>query len=130
MTGLGSSAVDVSQSVMSEVDNSLFDPAVMALLGLPREEIVEIFVCHLEEADKLMDDLEQAIAARSAEISANILHQLKAQWGAFGAQPLVTLCATLEARTKLGRAPEASDLEQLRALDGRVRSALQEYIQA
>lgn len=130
MASVGASAVDVSQPLMSEDDNDLFDPAVMDLLGLPREEIVEIFICHLDEADKLMAELEGAIAQRSASTSANILHQLKAQWGAFGAQPLVALCAALEHQTKLGRAPEVTDLAHLRELDRRVRAALQAYMQA
>lgn len=110
---------------MTEDDESLFDPAVMDLLGLPREEIVEIFLCHLEEADKLMTELSHASSTAAA---ANILHQLKAQWGAFGAQRLVALCAALERQTKLGHAPMPADLEQLRDLDRRVRAALQAHI--
>ncbi|MBI5773106.1 MAG: PAS domain S-box protein [Verrucomicrobia bacterium] len=97
------------------------DPAVVAGLRELREEgqpdpVAELVDLFLEDAPERLEQLESALAARSAPNLAAAAHTLKGSANNLGLRKLAVLCGKLEAQSKAGSLAGAEALvEQARA---------------
>jgi signal transduction histidine kinase/DNA-binding response OmpR family regulator/HPt (histidine-containing phosphotransfer) domain-containing protein len=83
---------------------------LLEVLGGEFRYLVEVIDSFLEDAPKLLAELDKAVAKEDIDTVRRLAHSLKSNSADFGAEALNKLCAQLEERTRSGRLDGAREL--------------------
>jgi HPt (histidine-containing phosphotransfer) domain-containing protein len=82
---------------------------LLKIVGGRREDLLELIDSFLEDAPKLLGDMQRALAAGDAGLLQRAAHTLKSISADVGAQGLSRLCQALEAQAKAGEVTGAAE---------------------
>jgi HPt (histidine-containing phosphotransfer) domain-containing protein len=115
-------------------DSSVLDEATLdglrALRGKHGDDLLrEVVETYADSSQKLIDELESAVADQRADAVARASHALKSSSGTVGALGIFELCKSLELAARAGDLTHAANqLDAIRAAQPRVLNALREAL--
>jgi HPt (histidine-containing phosphotransfer) domain-containing protein len=111
------------------LDRAVFEQ-MRAAVGEDDEFFCELIETYLSDSELQLASMRMAFAERDAAGLARAAHSLKSNSAGFGAIPLATLCAELEAAARGGTvAPVGAEITRLESEYRRVERVLQHTLQ-